>query len=277
MTRLRKVLVAGWAVAVLIPATAAAQTDLERARTHYNAGEFDESIAAATAAKARPATAVAATLIAARARLEKFRKTSDAADLAMARADFVALNPATLSAQEAIEWQIGLGTILFLDHQLGPAAEMFIRVLPSARDRLPPGEVDKLLEWWANTVSRMAESQFQPARRELYEGLYAAVRDELARNSFSRPATYWLVVAARGVGDLEAAWNAAIAGWIRAGSHPNGAELRADIERFVVQTLIPERAQARTGDRLDSKLTVGEIASLTEVWRETIGRWKTSP
>jgi hypothetical protein len=277
MTRARGVIVAVWALALIMPSAVAAQTELERARTHYNAAEFDESIAAATAARARPATAVSATLIAARARLEKFRRTSDAADLAAARADLVSLNPVTLSAQEVIEWQIGLGTILFLDHQLGPAAEMFIRVMPSARDRLPPAEVDKLLEWWANTVSRMAEAQFQPARRESYAGLYAAVRDELVRNPLSRPATYWLVVAARGVGDLDAAWDAAVAGWIRAGSHPAGAALRADIERFVIQTLIPERAQARTGDRLDSKLTVGEIASLSEVWRETIGRWKVTP
>ena len=272
MTRVQSAVFAVWAL--LMPALAAAQTDLERARIHYNAGEFEESIAAATAAKARPASVPSATLIGARARLERFRRAGDATDLEAARADLVALNPTNLSAQEAIEWQIGLGTTLFLDHQLGPAAEMFARVMPLTRERLPAAEFDKLLEWWASAVSRMAEGLTPSARRDAYANLYATVQNELARNPLSRPAIYWTVVAARGIGDLEGAWNAAIAGWIRAGSQAGSPEVRAELERFVGQTLIPERAQARTGERLDSKVTVGEIASLTEVWREIIGRWR---
>jgi hypothetical protein len=274
MRRAREVMFAVWVATLAAPGFVSAQTDVERARLHYNSGELDESIAAAAAARARSASAASATLIEARARLERFRQKADPADLAAARADLVALNPATLSAQEAIEWQIGLGTALFLEQQLGPAAEMFARILPSARERLPPSEVDKLFEWWASTMSRMAEGLAPAARRDAYATIAAAVRDELTRNPLSRPATYWAVVAARGIGDLEVAWNGAIAGWIRAGSFAGGADLRADLERFVMQTLIPERAQARTGERLDSKLTVGEIASLTEVWREIIGRWK---
>jgi hypothetical protein len=89
----------------------------------------------------------------------------------------------------------------------------------------------------------------------------------------SRPATYWTVVATRGAGDLDAAWGAAIAGWIRAGSQPEGQPLRADLERFVVQTLIPERAQARTGQRLDTKATVAEIETLTGEWHAVTGHW----
>ena len=83
--------------------------------------------------------------------------------------------------------------------------------------------------------------------------MLSAVRDELERNPLSWPAAYWLVVAARGAGDLDGAWNAAFTGWIRAGSQPEGEQLRGDLDRFVTQTLIPERAQARTGQRLDSK------------------------
>jgi hypothetical protein len=272
--RTPQVLFAIGALALLLPGPAFAQSDLERARAFYNAGQFEESIAAATAAKSRPAAAASATLIAARARLERFRRSKDPQDLIAARADLISLNPGGLAPQEAIEWQIGLGTALFLDDQPGPAAEMFKTVLPTARERLPAIEFEKLLEWWASTMSRVAEVLSGSARKDAYMAMHSALRDELDRNPLSRPATYWSVVATRGTGDLEGAWNAAIAGWVRAGNHPNANSLRVDMERFVTQTLIPERAQSRTGQRLDAGATTGAIASMTEAWRAVTGRWK---
>lgn len=263
------------AVVVLVcPLAASAQSDLERARTLYNEGRFDESIAAAAIAKAKPAAEASATLIAARARLEKFRQKSDPEDLGAARADLVSLNPRNLAPQEIIEWQIGLGTALFLENQPGPAAEMFSTILPTARTRLSPAELDKLVEWWASTVARVAEAQTGDVRKQAYVSMLKAVRDELERNPLSWPASYWLVVAARGAGDLEGAWNAAVTGWIRVGSQQDGKHLREDLDRFVIQTLIPERAQARTGQRLDAKATQTEIASLTEQWRALAGHWQ---
>ena len=271
MRRALRGIVVASALTVCWPAMAAAQNDLERARTLYNAGEYEQSIQAAEAAKAKPNAVASATLIAARARLERFRATNDAADLAAARASLVSLNPHELSLQETTEWQIGLGTALFLEHQPGPAADMFETAIPSARERLSAAEFDKLLEWWASAASRVAEGFNAKARKDAYARMYAAIREELARNPLSRPAIYWSVVALRGLGDLDGAWNAAIAGWIRAGAQ--ATQFRAELERFVLQTLIPERAQSRTGQRLGSKVTIGEIASLSEVWRETIGRW----
>ena len=262
------------ALLLLCPLTAAAESDLERARALYNAGQFDESIAAAAVAKHKPAAASSATLIAARARLERFRQKNDPSDLAAARADLVSLNPRILAPQEVIEWQIGLGTALFLDSQPGPAAEMFTTVLPTARGRLPAAEFDKLLEWWASTLSRVAESHSGAARKDAYVAMLSAVRSELERDPLSRPTAYWLVVAARGAGDFEGAWNAAFTGWIRAGAQPEGTKLRSDLDRFVTQTLIPERAQARTGQRLDAKATQVEIATLMEQWRALAERWR---
>ena len=273
MRRLRWI----FAVSALIlwsSGSAAAQSDLERARAFYNAGQFDASIAAATAAKAKPSAAPSATLIAARARLERFRQSNDPQDLALARTELVSLNPRILAPQETIEWQFGLGTALFLDNQPGPAAEMFATVLPTAREKLPAAEFDKLLEWWATTLSRVAESHSGGARKDAYAAMLFSVRRELERDPLSRPAAYWLVIAARGTGDFDGAWNAACTGWIRAGSQPEGAKLRADIDRFVTQTLIPERAQARTGQRLDSKTTQTEIASQTEQWRGLSEQWR---
>jgi hypothetical protein len=261
---------------IVCPAVAAAQTPLERAREAYNAGNFDDSIAAAAVAKIKPATAPSATLIGARAQLERFRRANDPNDLAAARADLASLNPRDLGPQEVIEWQIGLGTALFLDNQPGPAAEMFSTVLPSARGRLPASEIEKLLEWWASALSRVAESHNGPARKEAYGAMLSAVRAELERDPLSRPTAYWLVVAARGAGDLEGAYNAAVTGWIRAGSQADGTQLRTDLDRFVTQTLIPERAQARTGQRLDAKPTLAEIATLTEEWRAVGQLWRSA-
>ncbi|HKY22990.1 MAG TPA: hypothetical protein VJM31_17380 [Vicinamibacterales bacterium] len=275
--RRRYIMVAVWALAVICPGPAAAQGDLERARKLYNSGQFEESIAAATVAKSRPAAIASATLIIARSRLERFRTLSDPKELAAARAELVSLNPRSLGPQEAIEWQIGVGAVLFLEGQLGPAAEMFTTVLPAARSRLAPVELEKLLEWWASTLARLAESLIGEARRSAYQRLRVDVRLELERNPLSRPATYWAVVAMRGAGDLDAAWGAAAAGWIRSGHQPEGTQLRTDLDRFVTQTLIPERAQARTGQRLDAKATLTDIATLTEEWRALTERWGGAP
>jgi hypothetical protein len=260
-------------VLVVCPALASAQNDLERARSLYNAGQYEESIAAAMLAKNRAAVAPSATLIAARARLERFRKTGDPTDLTVARAELVSLNPWNLAPQEAIEWQIGVGSALFFENQFGPAADMFGAALPSARTRLSTAELEKLLEWWAAAMSRVAEKLSGSQRKDAYSTMQAAVRLELERNPLSRPATYWSVVAARGSGDIESAWNTAVAGWIRAGGQADGQQLRSDLERFVTQTLIPERAQARSGQRLDTKATVAEIAAMNEEWRALTVRW----
>jgi hypothetical protein len=271
--RMRSIL----AVAVLVlvcPIAAAAQSDLERARMLYNEGKFDDSITVAALAKARPAAEASATLIAARARLERFRQNSDPQDLGSARTALVSLNPRSLAPQEIIEWQIGLGTTLFLENQPGPAAEMFSTILPTARASLSAAELEKLVEWWASTAARVAESYSGAARKDAYAAMLKAVRDEVGRNPLSWPASYWLVVAARGAGDLDGAWNAAVTGWIRAGSHQDGKHLREDLDRFVTQTLIPERAQARTGQRLDDAVTEAEITALTEQWRALAEHWQ---
>ena len=262
-----------WILALASPGSAAAQSDLERARALYNEGLYDDAITAAAAARSKPGAAPSATLIAARARLERFRGTRDPQDLAAARAELVSLNPRNLAPQEAIEWQIGLGTALFLEDQPGPAAEMFTRVIPTARGRMPAVEFEKLLEWWAATLSRVAETLTGPARKEAYTAMQAAVGEELDANPLSRAATYWLVVANRGADDLDGAWNAAVAGWIRAGSQPESKRLRDDLDRFVTQTLIPERAQARTGQRLDTKETIAQASLMNDEWRAITGRW----
>jgi hypothetical protein len=260
-------------VTLACPNVAAAQGDLKRARTLYNSGQFDEAIEVATPLRARPDLASSATLIIARSRLERYRQRSDSKELTAARQELVSLNPRDLAEQEAIEWQIGLGTALFLEEQVGPAAEMFRTAIPAARARLTQPEFEKLLEWWGTTMSRVAESLTGDVRKQAYEKFRADVRLELERNPLSGSATYWMVVSSRGAGDFDGAWSAAVAGWIRAGRQPDGRKLRGELEAFVGQTLIPERAQARSGQRLDAKPTLTEIASLNEEWRNVTTRW----
>jgi hypothetical protein len=269
----RFAVVAVWVWALLCPGAAAAQNDLKRARTLYNSGQFDEAIEAATALRNKPDLEPSATLIIARSHLERFRRLGDPKELATARQELRSLNPRSLAPQEAIEWQIGLGAALFLDEQAGPAAEIFKAVIPSVRARLTQPEFEKLLEWWGSTMSRLAESLPGDARKQAYERFRSEVRLELERDPLSAPATYWIVVSSRGAGDFDGAWNAAVAGWIRAGGQPDGRQRRSELEVFVMQTLIPERAQSRSGQRLDAKATMTEIAALNEEWRAVTTRW----
>jgi len=260
-------------IAFACPDPASAQSSLERARALYNAGQFQEAIALAAGLEGKPATAPSASLIAARARLELFRKSADPSGLAAARAALASLDPQALAPQELVEWQVGLGSVLFLENQPGPAAEIFTTVLSAARSRFNAVELEKFLEWWGMAASQAAGQLSGDARTRAFEALRTTAALELERNPFSKPAAYWTVVAARGAGDLEGAWRAAVAGWIRAGRQQSSRQLRTDLDTFVTQTLIPERAQARTGQRIEGRATVADIAAQTEEWRAITARW----
>ena len=53
-----------------------------------------------------------------------------------------------------------------------------------------------------------------------------------------------LVMAARSQGDLQSAWDAVEAGWVRASlATDRGAALRADLDRLMLVAIIPERAR----------------------------------
>ena len=77
-------------------------------------------------------------------------------------------------------------------------------------------------------------------------------------------------MAARGTGDLDRAWNAAIAAWVRSTLNPATiGQLRADLDRVVEQALIPERARsnpAREGfDQVE--MLRAEWALVKENWK----------
>ena len=71
------------------------------------------------------------------------------------------------------------------------------------------------------------------------------MRAELSQDPTSATASYWLSAAARGHGDLQTAWDAAQAGWVRSAlAGQRGKALRDDLDRLVVRALVPERARA---------------------------------
>jgi hypothetical protein len=68
---------------------------------------------------------------------------------------------------------------------------------------------------------------------------------EVGANPASSAASYWLAAAAWGQGDLLAAWDAALAAWVRAGlTLGQNAGLRGDIDRLMLRGIIPDRARA---------------------------------
>ena len=234
-------------VLAAVPAGAAESPALVAARTAYNAADFDAAIAAATEARQQAQWANAASLVLARAHLERFRRTADAADLEAAHAALLSVQALELSPRDQVDLLVGLGQYMFLRDGFGGAAELFDSALAqsyllSAQDRL------LLLDWWANAIDRSAQARPADRRGSVYERLVARMDDEVRRDPGSPVANYWLPVAARGAGNVERAWEAAIAGWVRTRLAPGSAAMvRADLDRFVMQVLIPERVRMRGG------------------------------
>lgn len=237
-------------------ADAAEHPSLANARALYNAADYDAAITAATVARADPASADAAALVAARSHLERYRvQTGDSADLAAAREALGAVRAAALKPRDQIDLLVGLGQALYLTNAFGAAAELFDTALSRAsllsdRDRW------LLLDWWATAVDR--EAQMLPADRRatVLRRVIDRMEGELRQDPGSATANYWLAVSARGTGDAERAWHAAVAAWVRAPLRPETtATLRDDLDRFVTTVLIPERARARPAREQQETLT----------------------
>ena len=239
--------VAPWFVILLLAcstAHAAEPPPLARARMLYNAADFDGAIAAAAMARQQPNTADAAALVEARARLERYRRGSDAMDLTAAREALHAVRSAVLAPRDQVDFLIGLGQSLYLTDLFGAAAELFETALERSAV-LPERDRVMLLDWWATALDREAQTAPPERRARLAAQIAMRMEDELRRDPGSAPANYWLASAARAAGDLDTAWDSAVAAWVRATLSPASAQLRADIDRLVMEVLIPERARVR--------------------------------
>src|SRR5262245_5039147 len=248
---------------VAVPARAG-DDPLVRARQLYNQQQFDAAIAAAEQARLTPARADASDLVAARAFLERYRASSASDDLTNARDRLRRLDPHRLPPRERTEYVVGLGETLFFDGSFGAAAAVFDSVLQS-RDLLETAARERVLDWWASAVDRDARPRPDIDRQPIYQRIRTRMEEELASHPGSAAASYWLAAAARAQGDVQAAWDAAQAAWVRSAlATDHGAALREDLDRLVVRAIIPERAKA----------TAQPPETLRAQWEQFKEKWK---
>jgi hypothetical protein len=273
MSRRFRLLRALCAVALLsgVPVAASAQTalaDLARARTAYNERDFNEAILAATAARSSAETAEAAAIVLARAHLERYRERADPADLSAARMVLGSVRADTLGERDEVELLLAMGQALFLEDEFGAAAELLATGLGSAR--IDPALTESMLEWWGSATERRASAAAPDVRREHYLRLVERFTIEVAQTPSSPAASYWMVVGLRGTGEVDRAWDAAVAAWVRARLSGSGAAaLRADLNHLVIEGIIPDRVRHIAQDQ-----RAAAESQLRADWELVKERWK---
>ena len=256
------------AVAALVTAIAVplrgADDPLARARQLYNQGQFEAAIDAAEQARLLPARADAADLVAARAYLERFRASEAGDDLVNARERLRRIDPQRFPARERAEYIVGLGEALFFEGAFGASADVLDPIVRS-HDLLTGDARERVLDWWASALDRDAKPRPEIDRQAVYQRIRVRMEDELAARPGSGTAAYWLSAAARSQGDVQAAWDAAMAAWVRAPllAADRGVQLRTDIDTLVMRAIIPDRAKA----------TAQTPETLRQQWEQFKARW----
>ena len=246
-----------------------AASDLAKARAHYNQRQLDDAIAAASAARKLPETVDAAAVVLARALLERYRERADPADLSAAREVLGSVRAASLDQRDQVELLLALGQSLFLEDDFGASAEIFESGIEGAA-AVGRELTEAMLEWWGSAVERQAGALTRAPRTAAFSRVADRMRDELARHPSSAAACYWSVAALRGAGEPERAWDAAVAGWVRARlMGERAASLRADLDRLVLQGIIPDRVRPLPADQQTS--TESQLKADWELVKE---RWK---
>lgn len=244
VARMLVILLAGLAAGAGVDrADAALKPDpLAAARQFYNLAQYDQAIDAAREAAARPATLPSARLIMGRSRLERYRQSAVARDLDDARADLRGVDPSLLDPRERIELQVGLGELLYFEERFGAAAELLAPIIEQSASPASDARA-RALDWWATALDRQAQAMAPSERAPIYARLTARMEEELRRDPSSGAAGYWVAAAARASGDLDRAWSAAMAGWVRAAlARDRGLSLRSDLDKLVTEGIIPDRA-----------------------------------
>jgi tetratricopeptide (TPR) repeat protein len=245
-----------------LPAVAA-DDPLARARLLYNLGQFEAAINAAEQARLTPARADAADLVCARAYLERFRASAEPDDLVNARERLRRIDPQHFPANERSEYVVGLGEALFFEGAYGAAADVLDPIVRNP-DLLVGDARERVLDWWASALDRDAKPRSEIDRQGVYQRLRARMEEELSTRLGSGTAAYWLAAAARAQGDLQAAWDAALAAWVRAPlASDRGVTLRADLDTLVLRAIVPDRA----------KVTAQTPESLRQQWEQFKERW----
>jgi hypothetical protein len=223
-------------------AFARAPDPLTLARRLYNQGQLEQALAAARQAATNPATVSSARLVIGRIHLERYRQNAAPGELDDAQKELLRVDARVLDDKERIELQVGMAALLYYQERYGTAAELLAPIV-EASSTLAPEAHTRALDWWATALDRQAQAQPPSERGLVYFRIAERMEEELRRDSASAPANYWLAAAARSAGDLDRAWSAASAGWIRATLAPDrGIALRSDLDRLMTQAIIPDRA-----------------------------------
>lgn len=247
----------------------AQRADLAKARSLYNSRQFDAAIEAAGVAQKTPATAEAATVVLALSHLERYRERANPDDLAAARVALGTVRVSNLDARDNLDFLMALGEALFFEDDYGAAAVLFESGIDAAIAQGPQtGEA--MLEWWGSAVERHADSLDRDARVAAFKRLRERVTAELARRPGSAAAAYFMVVSIRGEGAPSDAWDAAIAGWVRARlAGARSAALRADLDKLVLEGIIPDRVRAMIADK-----RAQAESDMRAEWAVVKERWK---
>jgi hypothetical protein len=249
---------------------AAAQAAVDAARQLYNQGKYDAAVKLAAKLRGDPVNANTANLVLGRSYLERFRQSADRADLVAAREALREVQPAILATREQTEYLVGLGESLYLQESYGAAAEIFVSAFERSRDLGARG-FDRVFDWWATSLDRLAQSGLVEDRDALYGEILFRAQAALAQMPGLAAPAYWLVVATRSLGDVVRAWDAAVAAWVRAPlADDHGAALRADLDRLVLQAIIPERVRQLASSDRDRERTA---ATLRSEWDEVKKDW----
>lgn len=256
-------------VVTLTSVAAGPRDALSRARQLYNRQQYDAAIDAASQARRAPNLVDAADLVLARAHLERFRGSASVADLMAARDALARIQSVQLAPLERVELMVALGESLYLDDRAGAAAEEFEIALGRIGSRDASAR-ERILDWWASAIDRQAQLGPELERRAVYARLVSKMEEEVRENPGSAVASYWLVAGSRGRGDLKRAWDAAVAGWVRASlAGSNATALRTELDRIVSDAIIPERARQVSG-RGDS---VQAAAAMRREWDTLKATW----
>jgi len=183
---MRVVVLAVAALLAVHVADAAEPASLTRARTLYNAADYDGAIAAAALARTQTPGGDAAALVEARARLERFRRNADPEDLIAARDALNTIRASALAGRDQVDFLVGLGQSLYLTDFFGAAADLFDTALERSAP-LPDHDRMLLLDWWATAVDREAQVAPSERRARLAAQITTRMEDELRRDPGSAP------------------------------------------------------------------------------------------
>jgi tetratricopeptide (TPR) repeat protein len=264
--------VCAWAIALAAGAQAvvAEPPPLVEARRLYNQGKYEAAVAAAEQATQVAQFRNPALLVLGRARLERFRQTAESAELSDARDELQAVDASRLEPRDRVELVVGLGQALYLDGHYRAAAEVFSGALDHA-SVLGPGARDQLLDWWATALERDAQTRAPADRGPFYDRVVSQMEQELGKDAGAASASYWLAAALRLRGDLDRAWDAALAGWVRAQlARDRGAALRPDLDQLMRDGIIPDRARKAAGGGQDADQLA---AAMTSEWDQFKEKW----